>query len=115
MKLPRSPIALACALVLLAILFAAWFRNDGQPVAALVVFALPPLLLCAGVLRGGRVATFASGVLGLFWFCHGVMLAYDRADERLYALGEVALSLAIIVAASWPGLQARFGRRTRAD
>jgi len=114
-RLPAWRIALAAALGLLAILFAAWFRDDARPLAALLVFAVPPLLLSAGVLRNGRVATFASGVFGLFWFCHGVMLAYDRVDERPYALAEVVLSLAIIVGASWPGLRARFGRRGRAD
>ena len=115
MRTPRWRVALAVALGLLALLFAAWFRSDPRPLAALAVFALPPLLLCAGVWRNGRVATFASGVLGLFWFCHGVMLAYDRPGERLFALCEVVLALAIIVAASWPGLRARFGRRTHAD
>ena len=39
------------------------------------------------------------------------MVGWERAAGRGYALGEVALALAIIVAASWPGLQARFGRR----
>lgn len=106
-----SRIALGVALAALGLLFAAWFRADPDYLGALAVFALPPLLLLAGVARGSRVAAFWSGVLGLFWFCHGVMLAWDRPAERGYALAEVALALAIIVAASWPGLRARFGRR----
>lgn len=106
-----SRIVLALALGALALLFAIWFRGDRQYLGALAVFALPPLLLLIGVLRGSERAAFWSGVLGLFWFCHGVMLAWDRPAERGYALAEVALALAIIVAASWPGLRARFGRR----
>ncbi|GAA4870723.1 DUF2069 domain-containing protein [Luteimonas vadosa] len=109
----RSERLLAAGLAALIALFTAWFHDATQPLAAIAVFAGPPLLLLAGVLRGSRTAVFWSGVLGLFWFSHGVMLAYDRPGERALALGEVALSLLVIVAASWPGLHARFGRRDR--
>jgi uncharacterized membrane protein len=105
----RSELVLAAALGVMAGLFVLWFRDATQAVAAMLLFAGPPLLLCFGALRGSRIAAFWSGVFGLFWFSHGVMLAYDRADERGYALAEVVLALLIIVAASWPGLQARFG------
>jgi uncharacterized membrane protein len=105
-----SRIVLALALGALVLLFAIWFRGDRQYPGALAVFALPPLLLLVGVLRGSSRAAFWSGVLGLFWFCHGVMLAWDRATGRGYALAEIVLALAIVVAASWPGLRARFGR-----
>jgi uncharacterized membrane protein len=111
MAAPGSRRVLAALLALLALLFAAWFSDDPRYVQALAVFALPPLLLMAGVLMGSRVAVFWSGVFGLGWFCHGVMVGFDRGIGRGYALGEVALALAIIVAASWPGLRARFGRR----
>ncbi|MBJ7576184.1 DUF2069 domain-containing protein [Luteimonas sp. MC1828] len=111
MTAPRSRWALAALLAVLALLFAAWFRDDPRYLQALAVFALPPLLLMAGVLLGSRVAAFWSGVFGLGWFCHGVMVGWERAAGRGYALAEVALALAIIVAASWPGLSARFGRR----
>lgn len=104
---------LAALLLALAALFAAWFIRDARYLQALAVFALPPLLLAIGVLSGRRTAAFWSGVLGLGWFCHGVMLAWERADGRGYALGEVLLALGIIVASSWPGLQARFGGRGR--
>ncbi len=109
-KLRASRIVLALTLAALALLFAAWFRGDSRYFGALAVFALPPLLLLIGILRGSARAAFWAGVLGLFWFCHGVMLAWERATGRSYALAEIALALAIIVAASWPGLRARFGR-----
>jgi uncharacterized membrane protein len=111
MKMRISRIVLTLALAALVLLFAAWFRGDPRYFGALAVFSLPPLLLLIGVLRGSARAAFWAGVLGLFWFCHGVMLAWERAGERGYALAEIALALAIIVAASWPGLRARFGRK----
>lgn len=112
-KLQVSQRVLAAALAALALLFVFWFRDDAHALAALALFAGPPLLLAAGVLRGSRGAAFWSGVLALFWFSHGVMLAYDRPAERGYALAEVALSLLVVAAASLPGLRARFGGRGR--
>ena len=111
MSVRTSRIVLGAVLAALGLLFAAWFRADADYLGALAVFSLPPLLLLAGVACGSRVAAFWAGVLGLFWFCHGVMLAWDRPAERGYALAEIALALAAIVTASWPGLRARFGRR----
>ncbi|CAN5706151.1 hypothetical protein BH23PSE2_BH23PSE2_00200 [soil metagenome] len=111
MPLPLPRLVLAMALAALSLLFLFWFRNDAQALAAMVLFAGPPLLLAAGVLHGSRAAAFWSGVFGLFWFSHGVMLAYDRPAERVLALTEVALALLVIAAANWPGLRARFGGR----
>jgi uncharacterized membrane protein len=108
-------IALAAALLALAGVFAVWFRDDAQPLAAWALFALPPLLLGICVLRASRAASFWSGVLALFWFCHGVMLAYDRPAERGYAVAEIVLALAIVVLSSLPGLRARFGRGRASD
>ena len=101
----------AAALLALAALFALWFHNDRHAHAALLVFALPPLLLAWPAWRGGRRAAFWAGVLALFWFSHGVMVAWTRPPERLLAWLEIALSLLVIGASSWPGLQARFGGR----
>lgn len=113
MSLRGSRGLLAAALAALALLFVLWFRTAPQPLAAMALFAGPPLLLLAGVLSGRRIAVFWSGVFGLFWFSHGVMLAWDRADERGYALVEIVLALLVIVAASWPGLRARVAGRSR--
>ena len=114
MPLPASRRLLATLLLALAALFAAWFAGDARYLQALAVFALPPLLLAIGVLARRPTAPFWSGVLALGWFCHGVMLAWERADGRGFALGEVALALAIIAASNWPGLSARFsGRGTK--
>ena len=111
----RSPsrIVLGAALLALAALYAAWFHDDRHRLAALLVFALPPLLALAGVLYGGTIAakaTFWAGVLGLFWFSHGVMIAWSHPEQAGWAWTEIVLSLVIIIAGSWPGLRARFGK-----
>lgn len=100
---------LCVALLGLGALYAAWFAR-GPDVAALVVFALPPLALAGALLRGRARAGFWAGLLALLWFSHGVMVAWSRPGERAFALAEIALSLAIVFAASMPGLRARFGR-----
>src|SRR5690606_10400433 len=114
--LPASRKLLAGLLLALAALFAAWFAGDARYLQALAVFAAPPLLLAVGVLARRRTAPFWASVLALAWFCHGVMLAWERADGRAFALAEVALALGIVFAASWPALVARSaGRAARAD
>lgn len=108
-----SRIVLAVALFALSALYAVWFHDDRHWLAAMLVFALPPLLALAGVLRGGTIASkaaFWAGVLGLFWFSHGVMVAWSDPVDAGWGWAEIALSLAIIGAGSWPGLRARFGR-----
>ena len=106
-----SRIVLGIALFALSVLFSLWYHDSSLRVAAMIFFTLPPLLLLVGVLRGNAKASFWSGVFGLFWFSHGVMVAWTRPPERLFAWLEIALSLLVIGASSWAGLQARFGRR----
>ena len=106
-----SSLLLRLALGLLVALYVVWFRDDPMAVA---FFALPPLLLLAGVLLGRRTAAFWSGVVALAWFSHGVMIAYAEPSQRTFALLAVALSVVIVVTASLPGLRARFGRKPAA-
>ena len=111
-----SRMVLALSLFALSVLFSLWFHDSKLRVAAMVFFTLPPLLLLVGVLRGNAKAVFWAGVLGLFWFSHGVMEAWTLIAERAYALIEVALAVAIIMASSWPGVSARFGKKkTKTD
>ena len=91
----RARRLLALALLVLVARYAAWFGRDAQWFA-LAVFALPPLLLAVALLRGGGARVgFWAGVLALLWFSHGVMVAWTRPPERWFALGEVALAVAI--------------------
>jgi uncharacterized membrane protein len=103
--------SLALVLFALAATFAAWFRHDRHAIAAMLVFAVPPLLLGLVAWRGWTRAGLASGLVALLWFSHGVMVAWTRPPERGFALAEIGLSLAVIGLASMPGLRARFRKR----
>ena len=109
MTVPNTRIALVASLALLALVYAAWFFPR-EPVA-LAVFGLPPALLALAVRRAGARPAFFAGVLALFWFSHGVMVAWTRPPERPYATLEIVLALAIVALSSIPGLRARFGAR----
>ncbi|MEO6154858.1 MAG: DUF2069 domain-containing protein [Thermomonas sp.] len=106
---------LALALFALAATYVAWFWNDRHAVAALLVFALPPLIFGVVALRGwaraGLSAGLSAGLIALLWFSHGVMVAWTRPPERGFAFVEILLTLAIIYFASMPGLRARFRKR----
>lgn len=110
----RDRIVLALALASLSVLFVLWFRNDPHLMFAYGLFALPPLLLSALVARGGHVAAFWSGVLALFWFSHGVMIAWSEPSQRGYALAETVLAIAIVIASSAGGMRARARKRKAA-
>lgn len=99
---------LCAALAALVVVYAIWFWRE--PVA-LLVFGLPAAALLLAASRGARRAGFWAGVLALAWFSHGVMVAWTRPPERILALLEVLLAVCIVLAASVPGLRARFAKR----
>ena len=101
---------LMLSLLALALVYAAWFAREGDWVA-LAIFATPPLLLALRLPRGGARIALLAGRLALLWFTHAVMVAWTRPPERGFALLALLLSLAIVFAASIPGLRARFSRR----
>lgn len=110
-RIRPSRVLLGSSLFALSVLYAVWFHGDKHYLASMVVFVLPPLLVLLGVLRGSAKAAFWAGVLGLFWFSHAVMVAYSRPAEAGYAGLGIVLSVLIVLASSWPGLRARFGRK----
>ncbi|MBS0192637.1 MAG: DUF2069 domain-containing protein [Proteobacteria bacterium] len=69
---------------------------------------LPGLWLFA---RRHRGAPLVAAIAALLYFCHGVMFAMGTPALRTPASIEIALSLTLIVAASWNGLRARFARK----
>jgi uncharacterized membrane protein len=103
-------VLLVCLIALFG-LYLLWFGNQPDPWAEMVVFALPPALLAMAALRGVRTAAFWAGVFALGWFSHGVMVAWSRPPERLFALLELGLAVVIVFAASIPGMRARFAKK----
>ena len=108
MKLARP---LALTLLALTALYVAWFWNDRHAVAALLVFAVPPAVLGVLAWRGWSRAGLSAGLVALLWFSHGVMVAWTRPPERMFAFAEILLTLLVIYVASMPGLRARFSKR----
>ena len=102
-------VVVRASLFLLVALYATWFGILEQW-TTLAVFALPPLALALWLPRAPALAGFWAGLLALAWFSHGVMVAWSRPPERLPALAEVALALLVVLAASLPGMRARFSR-----
>lgn len=107
--------------VLLCGLLVAWFTWLQPPsavaalpaLAVMLVPSIPGLLLGA---FGRRSAAFWCGVSGLFYFSHGVMEAWTVSDTLWLGLAEAALATAVVVAASWDGVRARFpGSRRRGN
>jgi uncharacterized membrane protein len=103
----------ACALILLTaleILWHAWLAPPSPAqtwpsLALAIVPLLPGLLYFRHNLRRG---VLVGGIVCLFYFCHGVSVAYDDPALRLAALAEVALALVVIGALGW---DARRGKR----
>ena len=85
------------ALLGLALLFGLWYVRGPHALAALVVLVLPPLLLAIAAWRGWARAGFVGGVFALFWFSHGVMLAWSEPSQRAFALLEILLALAVVL------------------
>lgn len=107
----RSRMVLAALLGALAALYAVWFAGDRHYAAVLVVFCTPPLLLALGVLLRRASAAFWAGVFALAWFAHAVMVAYARPAEAGFACAGIVLSVAIVLATSWPALRGRFRKK----
>lgn len=95
-------VALA-ALALLHILWHAWLLPPATPqitktLAISIVPLLPGLWVC---LRNLRRGVLIGGIVCLFYFCHGVSVAYADAAARVPALIEIALTLVVIGTSGW--------------
>ena len=75
------------------------------------LFVLPIVPAASMLLRRHRHAPFWGAVAALLYFCHGLMEAWATPEVRTLALMEAALSVGLIVAASWNGLKARFNKK----
>jgi uncharacterized membrane protein len=83
-------IALQCA-------WYAWLFPP-QQISVWLVLAITvvPLLLPFFAIRNVRRALLWTGILSLFYFCHGIAESWSSAQERWPALIEVLLTLLLI-------------------
>lgn len=91
------------ALVLLHLLWHGWLAPplNGSPLLALALTVGPLLLPLLALRRSVGRALLWVGILGLFYFCHGVVAAWGEPRVRLLALGEILLCLSLIAALGW--------------
>ncbi len=83
------------------------------PWIAAMLHALP-LVPAVGLLaRRQSSAGFWGALAALILFCHGVSEAWSSSATRGLAFIEIALSVLVIFATSWNGLQARFAKRSK--
>jgi uncharacterized membrane protein len=95
-------VALA-ALALLHIVWHVWLLPPANSriaatLAVSVIPLLPGLWIC---LRNLRRGVLVGGIACLFYFCHGVSVAYADPAARLPALAEIALTLIVVGALGW--------------
>ena len=100
------------ALFALQFLWHAIALPSGWLIAGL--YALPILPAVILLLLRHRRAAYWGAVAALLYFSHGVMEAWANPAARLLALAETALSIWLIVAYGWDGLQARMAKRKSA-
>jgi uncharacterized membrane protein len=108
-----SRIGLAAWLALIALQCAwyAWlFPPQTVPPWLALAVAVVPLLLPFFAMRNTRRALLWTGILSLFYFCHGVAESWSSAQERGVALTEVLLTLVLIAS-----LGAGVKRKTKAS
>jgi uncharacterized membrane protein len=109
-------LAAAALFALLALQWAwhAWLAPPERAPAWLVagLFSLPLLPPAIAFLRRRPQAAMWGGIVALVYFCHGIAELQASPAQRLPAAIEVALSLLLVFASSWPGLRARFGRKS---
>ena len=93
----RIGMAAWIALILLQCAWYAWlFPPERVPMWLALGLAVVPLLLPFLAIGNIRRALLWTGILSLFYFCHGVAECWSSAQERLPALLEVTLSLLLI-------------------
>ena len=111
----RRRVAAACiaALFALALCWQLWWFVPARVPAwlAAALHAAPMLPALILLLLRRRSAAFWGGLGALFTFSHGISEAWAAPEARLAALIEAALSISLVVAASWGGLRQRFARR----
>lgn len=87
------------ALALLQIVWHAWLLPPARmPVAVALSIALLPLAIPLLYWRTPSRMLLLAGMIGLFYFCHGVAEAYAAPSERVFAWVELVLAALVILA-----------------
>ncbi|HSX59415.1 MAG TPA: DUF2069 domain-containing protein [Tahibacter sp.] len=96
-------LAIWAGLVLLHLLWHGWLAPplNGSPLLAIALTVVPLLLPLIALRRSVGRALLWVGILGLFYFCHGVVAAWGEPRVRALALVEIVLCLALIAALGW--------------
>lgn len=112
----RSARITAASIVAVFALQLAWHGWLSPPTTAAawpvaIFFALPMLPALVLVLLRHRRAGYWGALAALIYFSHGVMVAWSSPGEQWLGLAQAALSAVLVLAASWGGMRARFGKR----
>jgi uncharacterized membrane protein len=85
------------AQAILQIVWHAWLLPPQRmPVAVALAIALVPLALPVLYWRTPARALIATGMVSLFYFCHGVAEAWSSPAERVPASVEIVLALVLV-------------------
>lgn len=90
-------------LVLLHLLWHGWLAPplNGSRALALTLTVGPLLLPLLALRRRLSRALLWVGILGLFYFCHGIVAAWGEPRARGLALVEIVLCLVLTAALGW--------------
>ncbi|HEY2394470.1 MAG TPA: DUF2069 domain-containing protein [Rudaea sp.] len=89
----------ALAQLALQLLWHGWVLPDSR--AALAIATLPLLPGLWTSLHDLRRGVLVSGIVSLFYFCHGVAGLWAVTGARLLSAAEVVLTVAVIGASYW--------------
>ena len=102
----------AFALFVLQPLWHAWLapplQTPGLVAAAFGALPIVPALVLFALRH--RHASFWAAVAALLYFCHGIAEAWTDRTVWPLGLAEAGIAAWVVVAASWDGMRARFGR-----
>jgi uncharacterized membrane protein len=96
----------AAAWIALVLLQFAWYLGIAPPAAGTpwiaLALTLPPLLSPLFALRSGLRRTLLwTGVVALFFFCHGIVAAWTTPAARVPAVIESSLCVVLIGTLGW--------------
>ena len=113
MNVLLRPLPWILALALLQPTWHLWLSPSTllPPVFVVVLMSLPILPAVLLALFRRPSAGFWGGVAALLYFSHGVMELWSNPGVTALAWTETLLSVGMVVAASWRGLQARAAAR----